>query len=392
MTILCVLLPHFPYQCELLRGSTPRDCPALIAGITGSQKLVLDCSPQLEGLQSGMPLQEALSRHKDVRVVPADLSHYRSIFSRVLDGLEKKSPLVEESDLGCAYLGIDGLEKLYGGEEALVAAVRSVVPGDFTAHFGVGPGKLPAYLAALSSPPEEYTSVKGDAAAFIKDFPCNVLPISWKDRKKLAEFGLHTLGQVAALPPGPLQAQFGPRGRKIWELSRGNDKSALIPRRSTENIEESLTLPSMVTSLDAIMMAVESLLSRVFAKEALRGKGISTLAIWGRMWCSGYWERVCCFKNPACNTASALFRIRHVLEVSPLPGPVEELGLRVTELCRDRGHQRNLFSEVRSREQLQEDIRQMELRLGGPQVFRVREVEPWSRIPERRQALASSGQ
>jgi len=353
---------------------------------------VLDYSPQLEGMQSGMPLQEAFARHKGAQVVPADLSHYRSTFGRMLDGLEKKSPLVEEYDLGCAYLGIDGLERLYGGEEALVGAVRSVVPEKFVVHLGIGPGKLPAYLAALSSAPGKHIIVKGDVAAFLKDFSCDVLPISWRDKKKLAEFGLRTLGQVAALPPGPLQAQFGPKGRRIWELASGNDRSPLAPRRSTESIEVSLMLPSMVTSLEAIVMASESLLSMVFSREALKGMGICSLTMWARVWCSGYWERVFSFKDPACNTASALFRIKHVLEILPLPGPVEELGLRVTELCRDRGHQRNLFSEVRSRDQLQEDIKQMELRLGGPQVFRVREVEPWSRIPERRQALAPSGQ
>jgi DNA polymerase-4/protein ImuB len=29
----------------------------------------------------------------------------------------------------------------------------------------------------------------------------------------------------------------------------------------------------------------------------------------------------------------------------------------------------------------------LEFRLGGPQLYRIKEVEPWSRIPERRYAL-----
>jgi DNA polymerase-4/protein ImuB len=52
-----------------------------------------------------------------------------------------------------------------------------------------------------------------------------------------------------------------------------------------------------------------------------------------------------------------------------------------------RGQQKSLFAEVRNRDHLLEDIKQLELRQGNPQVFKIKEVEPWSRIPERRYAL-----
>jgi DNA polymerase-4 len=76
-----------------------------------------------------------------------------------------------------------------------------------------------------------------------------------------------------------------------------------------------------------------------------------------------------------------------VLENFPQPGPVEQAGIRVTRLGYPRGRQNSLFSEVRGRNNLIEDIRQLELRQGNPQVFKIKEVEPWSRIPERRYAL-----
>jgi DNA polymerase-4/protein ImuB len=67
---------------------------------------------------------------------------------------------------------------------------------------------------------------------------------------------------------------------------------------------------------------------------------------------------------------------------------VEELGLRVTGLSYGKGRQQNLFTEVRAKIHLVDDIKQLELRLGSPEVFKIKEVEPWSRIPERRYALA----
>ena len=61
--------------------------------------------------------------------------------------------------------------------------------------------------------------------------------------------------------------------------------------------------------------------------------------------------------------------------------------MRITGLGRQSRRQKSLFADIRAQEHLMDDIKQMELRLGGNQVFKVKEVEPWSRIPERRYTL-----
>jgi DNA polymerase-4 len=88
---------------------------------------------------------------------------------------------------------------------------------------------------------------------------------------------------------------------------------------------------------------------------------------------------------------SALARIKRVLEDYPQPGPVEQVGMKITRLGYPQGRQKSLFSKIRAQDHLMEDIRQLELRLGNPQVYQVKEVEPWSRIPERRYALTPTG-
>jgi len=57
MKILCVLLPHFPISCEKLRDRDLAERPVIVTSAAGSQKLVLDYSPELNGLQRDMPLQ-----------------------------------------------------------------------------------------------------------------------------------------------------------------------------------------------------------------------------------------------------------------------------------------------------------------------------------------------
>ncbi len=387
MRILCILLPHFPLMCEVRKQPDIQGRPAVITAAAGSQKLVLDYSPGLEGLQSGMPLQQALARYGEARLLPADMPRYWSAFDEILDALEERSPLVEGDELGCAYVGVDGLQLIYPDDDALLAAMREAVPDIFSPCLGIAGNKFLAYLATRRGPPGGHRILAGEAGDFLRELPCDVLPVSIRIKDRLHDFGINTLGQLAALAPGPLQSQFGEEGRRIAALARGEDDTPLYPRGGEETIEESTALTSVTVSLEAVLVAVEDLLVKAMARDGSRGRGIRGLTLWTRTWGAEHWERGIQFKEPAMDIRAAVNRIKRVLESYPQPGPVEQVGLRITGLGYPRGRQRSLFSRVRAKDHLMDDIRQLEFRLGNPQVFTVKEVEPWSRIPERRYAL-----
>jgi DNA polymerase-4 len=391
MKILCVAVPHFPLMCEVMRSPSITGQPVMVTYTSASQKLVLDYSPGLDGLQKDMPLQQALARHGLAELIPADIPCYRSVFNGVLDALEGISPLVEGADLGCAYVGVDGLHLIYPDDEAIINAVRESLPEAFEAQIGIAGNKFLAYLAACGCSPGGRQVITGHVAGFLRNLPCDVLPVSVRSKSKLQAFGLHTLGQVAALPPGPMQAQFGPEGRRIRDLARGQDDTPLYPRMMEEIIDEGTTLASVTVSLDAILLAAESLLANVFADIGQKSLGIRSLTLWTRTWNAEQWERTIQFKEPAMDLKAALARVKRVLEDYPQPGPVEQVGMKITRLGYPQGRQKSLFSKVRAQAHLMEDIRQLELRLGNPQVYQVKEVEPWSRIPERRYALTPTG-
>lgn len=394
MRVLCLILSHFPLRCEIQRHLDIGDCPSVVLqpkDSAGSQKLVLDFSPELEDLQRDMPLQQALSRHGEVELIQSDMPYYWSIFNQILDALELKSPLVEGADLGIVYIGLDGLQLIYPDDQVLIQAIREVIPGPFSAQIGIAEGKFPAYLAALHSQPDSYQILTGDIEAFLQDLSCDELPISIRSKDKLQTFGITTLGQIVSLPVGPLQSQFGLEGRLISDLARGYDDTPLYPRFMAENIEESTVLSSVTVSLEAILITLEALLSRVFARDSLNGRGIRSITLWTHGWTSEYWEHRIQFKEPAMDVKSVISRAKPFLENYPQPGPVEQVGLKITGLGYRSGRQRSLFAEIRARDHLMDDIKQLEMRLGSPQVFKIKEVEPWSRIPERRYALTPLG-
>jgi DNA polymerase IV len=392
MRILCLLLPHFSLNCEIQRDRELAGRPVAITFSEGAQKLVLDYAPQLKGLQRGMVLQQAISLYGDIEVTHADMPHYWSNFNGILDALELKSPLVEGTDLGEVYIGVDGLHLLYADDEKLVSAMREAIPDVFETRIGIARGKFPAHLCASQCLPGTYKAAAASIGPEIQDISCDILPVSLKTRSRLHDFGLSTLGQLTGVSPAHLQAQFGPEGQLIWELANGQDDTPLYPRLSEQNFEDSTVLGAVTTSLDLLMLALESMLSRAFIKLSQRGMGIRRITMWTQSWISEHWEKEIRFKEPAMNTRTALLRIKQVIENELQPGPVEQLGIKITGTGRLHARQNSLISQIREREHLFDDIKQMEMRLGAPQLFKLKEVEPWSRIPERRHVLAPLSQ
>ena len=131
---------------------------------------------------------------------------------------------------------MDGLETVYEGEQNLFKALLDAVPQYLQPRAGAAQGKFPAMVAAMSSEPLEASRVPEGAAKFLAPKPVSLLPVPDATLKALIRFGLHTLGQVAAMRPEHLADQFGAEGLLSWNLSRGRDHSPLIPIKYHETI------------------------------------------------------------------------------------------------------------------------------------------------------------
>jgi nucleotidyltransferase/DNA polymerase involved in DNA repair len=388
MKIACVMVTHLPVKAELQRRPELNGKPIIITEVNGSKQVVLDSSPEARGVASGMTLQEALSQSKDATLLKVDETYYQAVFDDMVHSLELQSPLVEKAELGCVYVGLDGLETMCGGEARLMGSLLQAMPQDFNPRVGVADGKFSAYLAAVNSGGGQATKVPDDVAGFLKDFSVDLLPLSWEDKTRLHQFGLHTLGQVATLSVGPMQAQFGPVGKKVWELAQGIDRSPLLPEPYQELVKEFLTFPSPTLTLNAILTAIDTLLTRAFARPKVRDRYVRSIFIEGQISRHSPWIRQLAFKDAVGNKERAFFVIKNALELVTFDGPLEDLALTLVGLTGESGIQSSLLSDVRKHEQLREAVRQLEARMGfKPPIYQVRDMEPWSRIPERRQVL-----
>ena len=364
-----------------------KNIPAIIVERSMGRSQVVDSTPSASGVSPGDTLEEALSIQPTALVLEADEPHYRRVFAQVIASLQGISDRVEGSGLGTAYVRLDGLEHLHGGEARLVNALLNAVPQDLAPRVGVAEAKFPAFVAAKASGPIRATQVPIDAVSFLAPHPVDLLPVPADLRAALHRFGLHTMGDVGSLTEAPMIDRFGAEGRSAWRLSRGMDDTPVVPLAHTETIVERSSLPFSSASLELLITVVDTLLASAFSRPSMKGRYAGKALLECALEGGPTWAREFSFKGGVGNRKRALSIIKARLEEEHPSGPVEDVTLTLDDLTGESGVQMGLLPEAREsdKRRLVEVDRGLRARTGGsPSLYRVVEVAPWHPAPEMR--------
>ena len=405
----CIRIPDFPVQAELARRPGLRGRPFVITvrpfsgGATGAMP-VAHCSPEAmeRGIRTGMPLRECIALCRDVVVLSPDPEWYNRLHDSFLDALEEEAPVVEDAGLGLAYVEISGMERLYPKIGTLLerlagaALERGLKPhvgggeiGDLLdLRASAGPNKFVAGVAAFYAPKGRPRIVlRHEAERFLAPCAAEHLPVSAETKRNLSLFGLERLGQIAALHPVALEARLGREGRLAWELSRGRDASPLVPRRPFRPIAESLEFPAPVSDWAAFWAGIRQLITRLWQSKERGEATVRQLALAARI-DEATWEKSITLHEPVGDPERLQAMLARRLEGVELPGAVSAVTLKVTLLGGPYVGQEMLFPGGGQRlARLRDALASVKARYGTTGLYRIAEVEPWSRIPERRYAL-----
>ena len=386
MLIACVHIPRFAVDTERQRRQDLATCLVLIGDAA-----VLDSSlgAETSGVKRGMRMSEAIGLCHRAVVLPPDVPHYQRRFEDVLDFLEGYSPDVEADDLGTAYFTLEGLsvDPRPFAEDLISSLHRRL---KFMAAVGVAEGKFTARVAAHITRPGLVKAVSiGEEAAFMAPLPVDQLPAGESMRWRLRLLGIESIGDIARLPLGAFQQQFGSEGKRCWELANGIDNNPLLPRVKEETIVKRLQMPAPSVSLEAILVGVERLVHSAYGHSGRRGRWVRKAVVRAALDGGGTWELPVPFREAKADPRDAWFAVKGAVERRPPERPVEELEIELIGLCGESGKQATMFNEKgKLRDQITEAVRQLRAQHGDDLIGKVVEVEPWSRIPERRMALA----
>jgi protein ImuB len=393
VVIVCVLIPRYPLAVaaggrEVLAGG-----PIALAPEPGREQFIGEVSAAAEayGLRPGMRLGEALARCPKLRLVAPDPAGVADAWDAQVARLEGIGAAVEAGAPGTAWFAAGGLRTVHGGTlEGVLSAARRAVAGPV--RLGAAPSRFAAFAAASRARPRrpEVTPMAAAAlAAYMAPLPVSLLlarPEVAMLPEALERFGIRTLGELAKLPRDALADRFGPAGALARDLARGRD-APLVARSAAERLEERLELPESASGAQ-LQRGLELLVDRLLARRERRGRTLRAVVLSAALVEGGTWRARVTFREPLADAR----RMRLVLgqKLAELPAPTDVLTLRAEGFGPPAGDQRSLLAEPAAirRARLREAVRQARSVAGPEAALRIIPVDPDSRVPERRLALA----
>jgi len=390
--VVCVLIPRFALLAALGDRRALVSEPVALAPQAGRDQAIGEVSAPAEafGVMQGMRMGEALSRCPGLRLVPPDPEAVRLLWHEVLDRVERIGGAPESERDGAAFFEADGLRGIHGGDlDGVLAATRRALGR--SARLGAGPSRFSAFCAARQARPRRLPVVVEERAVgrFLAPLPATLL----RSRPELSalpdtldRLGIRTLGELAALPSRAVAERFGHPGLLALDLARGRD-TPLDPRRPPEPVVERIELPEAVSG-QQLERALELLSSRLLARPERRGRSLRAVAVSARFVAGGTWREAVTLRSASADPQ----RIRLALapRLAELPAPAESLALEVVAFGPPATDQGRLLEEegAARRARLGEAVRQARQAAGEGAAMRVLDLDPDSRVPERRSILA----
>jgi DNA polymerase IV len=242
-TILHVDLDAFFAAVEQRDRPELRGKPVIVGGGGPNDRGVVSAASyeaRRFGVHSAMPLRQAGRLCPNGIFLPVDGAKYQAASRDVMAVLRRFTPLVEPISIDEAFLDVTASRKLFGDGETVGRQIKKVVRDEvrLTISVGVASTKLVAKIASDLRKPDGLVVVPpGDEAAFLAPLPISRLwGVGERTAVALRDYGVQTIGELAALAPEILVRRFGKHGGSLAARARGEDADPVSDRADAKSI------------------------------------------------------------------------------------------------------------------------------------------------------------
>ena len=328
--------------------------PSVVSGDPSDRRSIITAASipaKKLGIKTAQPVSMALRTCPDLVIVRGDWEWYRQCSHGFIDICRSYSPILQQFSIDECFIDMTGR---CGEEEAVTVATRLKdeirEKLGFTVNVGIGSNKLLAKMASdFEKPDKVHTLWRTEVPD--KMWPLGVRDLLWvgeKTAERLTAYGIHTIGDLAALDPGRLTRLVGQKfAAQLHENANGRDDSPVeteIPEAKSCSAErtfsEDLTDPK---DIDRALFNVACIVAHRIRRDRFRASTVSMFIKYNDFSVA---QRQCTLAEPTDVTAIILNEARRMLaEVWDGASPLRQVGLGVSKLTHDTYEQMSLFED-----------------------------------------------
>jgi DNA polymerase IV len=236
-TILHADLDAFYASVEQMLDPLLRGKPIAVGG-----GVVLAASYEAKafGVSGGMSGRRARELCPQLIFVGGHFSEYQRLGDAAIDVLNDFTPLVERISIDEAFADVAGCTHLFGSPADIANAIRRRVRSDLGLPISIGVARTKhlAKIASQVAKPDGLVVVDpATELSFLHDLPVELMwGVGPATKARLAEKGIHTIGQLAQMPGWSLERVVGRAiGEKLAALAWNRDPREIRTSRRAQS-------------------------------------------------------------------------------------------------------------------------------------------------------------
>ena len=268
---------------ELLSHPDLRDVPMAVCGDPASRHGIILAKNEPAkrfGIQTAETVWQARKKCPGLVLLPPHHKLYREYSVRVNELYGQYTDLVEPFGIDESWLDITGSMHLFGGDPVAIAdELRRRVREELGLSISVGVSfnKIFAKLGSDYKKPDATTLISPENwREIVWPLPVGaMLFVGRSAQRTLAQYGVETIGQLAACRPEMLEQLLGKLGRQLHEYANGLDRSPVRPqaeREPVKSVGNGTTFPHDLTRWEEVRAGLAALSDSVAMR--LRRQGL----------------------------------------------------------------------------------------------------------------------
>ena len=267
-------LNGFYASVELLSHPDLRDVPMAVCGDPHSRHGIILAKNEPAkkfGVQTAETIWQAKKKCPDLVLLPPHHGLYHEYSQKVNAIYDEYTDLVEPFGIDESWLDVTHTLHLFGGDaRALADQIRTRIKQELglTVSVGISFNKVFAKLGSDYKKPDATTVISQENwKEIVWPLPVgDLLYVGGAARKLLKQYGVSTIGQLAACSEDMLETLMGKMGTQLYEYANGLDSAPVRSRYDAEPVKSvgnGTTFPRNLTTQEQVHAGIAMLADSV---------------------------------------------------------------------------------------------------------------------------------